>query len=82
MSNLVPDPGDRSDSQITPSDRDSPDLYFQDLIAQQQNSLTPSTDLDEYKKRLEIIQMAIDLSNKKTEIDRKANQDAINLEIA
>jgi hypothetical protein len=52
MSNLVLDPGDRSDSQITPSDRDSPDLYFQDLIAQQQNSLTPSTDLDEYKKRV------------------------------
>lgn len=82
MSNLVPDPADRDDSQITPNDRDSTDLYFQDLIAQQQNSLTPSTDLDEYKKRLEIIQMALDLSDKKTAIDRKAIQDAINLEIA
>jgi hypothetical protein len=82
MSNLVPDPGDRNDSQLTPIDSDSPDLYFQDLIAQQQNSLTPSTDLDEYKKRLEIIQMAIDLSGKKTDIERKAVQDAINLEIA
>ncbi|AFY94505.1 hypothetical protein [Chamaesiphon minutus] len=82
MSNLVPDSGDRSDSQITPNDRDSPDLYFQELIVQQQNSLTPTTDLDEYKKRLEIIQMAIDLSEKKTNIERKATQDAINLEIA
>jgi hypothetical protein len=82
MSNLVPDPGDRSDSQITPNDIDSNNLYFQDLIDQQQKSLTPATDLDEYKKRLEIIQMAIDLSGKKTEIDRKAIQDAINLEIA
>ncbi len=34
MSNLVPDPGDRSDSQITPGEkRDRVDLYFQDLIA-------------------------------------------------
>jgi hypothetical protein len=82
MSNLVPDPGDPNDSQITPTDRDSSDLYFQELIAQQQNSLTPTTDLEEYKKRLEIIQMALDLSGKKTEIDRKAAQDAINLEIA
>jgi hypothetical protein len=82
MSNLVPDPGDRSDGQLTPIDNNSPDLYFQDLIAQQQNSLTPTTDLEEYKKRLEIIQMALDLSEKRTDIDRKATQDAINIEIA
>jgi hypothetical protein len=81
MSNLVPDPGDRTDSQITPDDQDSP-LYFRDLITQQQKALAATTDLVEYKQRLEMIQMAIDLSDKKTLIDLRAKQDAIKLEIA
>jgi hypothetical protein len=82
MSNLIPDPADSNDSQIAPTNGDNPDLYFQQLIAQQQSNLTPTTDLEEYKKRLEIIQRAIDLSQKKTEIDLKTAQDAISLEIA
>ncbi len=104
MSNLVPDPGDRNDSQIIPNvseassaeNRDSPDLYFQDLITQQQSSLNSTTDLDEYKRRLEIIQIAlnvegqiVDINEKRTEIERKNKnleiqiaQDRIKIEIA
>jgi hypothetical protein len=89
MSNLVPDSGDSSDKLNEPlvpkaslESRDFPSLYFQDLIYQQQISLTPTTDLDEYKKRLDIIQMAIELSEKKAAIDIKAAQDVISLEIA
>jgi hypothetical protein len=82
MSNLVPDPGDRNDSQLTPNDRDSPNLYFRDLIVQQQSALASTTDISEYKQRLEIIQMAIDLSDKKTAIDIKTAQDEIKLEVA
>jgi hypothetical protein len=79
MSNLVPNSDDRN---ITPIDRDIPDLYFQDIIIQQQNALALTTDLEEYKKRLEIIQMAIELSEKKTQVNRNAIQETINLEVA
>jgi hypothetical protein len=86
MSNLVPDPRDRNDSQIVPNvreassaeNRDSPDLYFQDLITQQQSSLKSTTNIDEYKRRLEIIQIAlnvegqiVDINEKRTETERK-----------
>ena len=104
MSNLVPDPIDRSDSQIVQNVReassaenqDGSDLYFQDLITQQQSSLTATTNLDEYKGRLEIIQIAlnvegqiIDIKEKRTEIERKNKnleiqiaQDRIKIDIA
>ena len=104
MSNLVPDPGDRNDSQIVPNvseassaeNRDSPDLYFQDLITQQQSSLKSTTNIDEYKKRLEIIQIAlnvegqiVDINEKRTETERKNKnleiqiaQDRIKIDIA
>jgi hypothetical protein len=62
MSNLVPDSGDRSDSQITPVEnrgRDRVDLYFQDLIVQEQISLASTIEVDERKKKLELIQMAL-----------------------
>ena len=62
MSNLVPDPGDRSDSQINPvENRDRVDLYFQDLIAQETISLASVTEIDERKNKLELIQMALNL---------------------
>jgi hypothetical protein len=64
MSDLVPDPGDRSDSQITPAenqDRERVDLYFQDLIVQEQISLASTIEIDERKKKLELIQMALNL---------------------
>jgi hypothetical protein len=57
MSNLVPDPGDRSDSQITPAEnRDGVDLYFQDSIDREQISLASTIEIDERKKKLELIQ--------------------------
>jgi hypothetical protein len=81
MSDLVPDPGDRSDSQITPAenqDRDRVALYFQDLIVQEQISLASTIEIDEIKKKLELIQMAlnlegqiVDLKEKKREASRK-----------
>jgi hypothetical protein len=97
MSNLVPDPGDRSDSQITPAEnRDRVDLYFQDLIAQEQISLSSTIEIDERKKKLELIQMAlnlegqmVDLQEKKNEASRKDDsfqlqlaQDKVKLDIA
>lgn len=99
MSNLVPDPGDRSDSQITPAenlDRDRVDLYFQDLIVQEQISLASTIEIDERKKKLELIQMAlnlegqmVDLQEKKKEASRKDEnfqlqlaQDKVKLDIA
>jgi hypothetical protein len=82
MSNLVPDSGDRNDSQQTPNIQDNPTLYFEDLITQQQSALAATTNLVEYKQRLEIIQIAIDLSDKKTATDLRTAQDAIKLEVA
>lgn len=104
MSNLVTDPGDRDDSQIVPNarevssaeNRDSQDLYFQDLITQQQSALKSTTNVDEYKRRLEIIQIAlnvegqiVDINEKRTETERKNKnleiqiaQDRIKLDIA
>jgi hypothetical protein len=97
MSNLVPDPGDRSNSQITPvENRDRVDLYFQDLIVQEQISLASTIEIDERKKKLELIQMAlnlegqmVDLKEKKNEANRKDEnfqlqlaQDKVKLDIA
>jgi hypothetical protein len=99
MSDLVPDPGDRSDSQITPvenRDLDRVDLYFQDLIVQEQISLASTIEIDERKKKLELIQMAlnlegqmVDLQEKKTEASRRNEsfqlqlaQDKVKLDLA
>jgi hypothetical protein len=99
MSNLVPDPGDLSDSQISPienRDRDRVDLYFQDLIVQEQISLASTIEIDDRKKKLELIQMAlnlegqiVDLQEKKNETSRKDEnfqiqlaQDKVKLDIA
>lgn len=74
MSNLAP-PGDRSDSQITPvENRDRVDLYFQDLIAQEQISLASTIEIDERKKKLELIQMALNLEEQMVDLQEKKNE--------
>lgn len=76
MSNLFP-PGDLSDSQITPlenRDRDRVDLYFQDLIVQEQISLASITEIDERKKKLELIQMALNLEGQMVDLKEKKNE--------
>ena len=75
MSNLVPDPGERSDSQITPvENRDLVDWYFQDLIAQEQISLASIIEVDERKKKLELIQMALNLEGRMVDLTEKKNE--------
>lgn len=77
MSNLFPDPGDRSDIQITPvenRDRDRVDLYFQDLIVQEQISLASTIEIDERKKKLELIQMALNLEGQMVDLNEKKNE--------
>ena len=75
MSNLVPDPGDRSDIQITPvENRDLVDWYFQDLIAQEQISLASIIEIDERKKKLELIQMALNLEGQMVDLTEKRNE--------
>jgi hypothetical protein len=77
MSNLVPDPGDRSDRQITPvekQDRDRLDLYFEDLILQEQISLASTIEIDERKKKLELIQKALDLEGQMVDLKEKKNE--------
>jgi hypothetical protein len=77
MSDLVPDPKNRSDSQITPAenrDRDRVDLYFQDLIVQEQISLASTIEIDERKKKLELIQMALNLEGQMVDLQEKKNE--------
>jgi hypothetical protein len=75
MSNLVPDPGERRDSQSTPGEkRDPVDLYFQDLIAQEQISLASTTEVDERKKKLELIQVALNLEGQMLDLKEKKNE--------
>ena len=75
MSNLVPDPGERSDIQITPvENRDLVDWYFQDLIAQEQISLASIIEIDERKKKLELIQMALNLEGRMVDLTEKKNE--------
>jgi hypothetical protein len=80
MSDLIPDSGDRSDSQITPAEnRDRvdlyfQDLYFQDLITQEQISLSSTIEIDERKKKLELIQMALNLEGQMVDLQEKKNE--------
>jgi hypothetical protein len=82
QSNLVPDP-DRGKDQVSLPVQDSKDLYFQELVEQQQKKLlSVTTDLDDYNKRLDLINKTFDLIQKDLTIKRQEEQEQIKIEIA